>query len=330
MNYRIPYSFLRRLARGLMVLFLLLNGVAFLHAYRFTHFSDEEFLRSEMATDLSWSHKLEMLFTGIRNPRPRNTEIPSIPYQTFTLPGTALLEGWLMEASNPRGTHSRGTVVLFHGYAGWKAELLPVAEAFHSLGYRTVMVDFPGSGGSEGSNTTIGYREAQDVRTVYDYAREQFPDDPLILYGFSMGSAAILRAVSEYAIAPDALILGCPFSTLYQTVQNRFRMLGVPPFPFAALLTFWGGVQHGYWAFGHNPADYAERVTIPTLLLYGPQDQRVSLAETKQVYQALAGPKQLELFEQADHELYVVHDPARWEEVMTSFLQFHLHKVCSH
>jgi esterase/lipase len=56
------------------------------------------------------------------------------------------------------------------------------------------------------------------------------------------------------------------------------------------------------------------------LLLYGQRDQRVTLSETQQIYQALAGPKQLVVFEQADHESYAGHDPQRWQEKVSSFL----------
>ena len=294
---------------------LLVNAIAFLHAYRFTHFSSAEIARSEVATNIPLTQKLRMLLTGIDNPRPQNRTLPAVPHETITLKGTAMMEGWLIPVEQPKGT-----VVLFHGYAGWKGELLPAAEAFRNLGYRTLLIDFPGSGGSEGDDTTIGYREAQDVRVVYAYARQQFPEEKLILYGFSMGAAAIMRAIEVYNIAPDALVLGCPFSTMRETVHNRFRMLGVPSFIFADLLVLWGGVQHGYWAFSHNPVDYAERITIPTLLLYGKRDQRVTLSETKQIYQALAGPKQLIVFEQADHESYAAHDTGRWKEVVSSFL----------
>lgn len=300
-----------------MVIILMANGLAFIHAYYFTHFTDsDDVSRTAASANIPLSEKLAILLTGPRNPRPQNTKLPALPYQVHTIEGTATMETWLIDTAVPKGT-----VVLFHGYASQKSDLLPVAEAFHALGYRTLLVDFPGSGGSEGNSTTIGYREAEDVRVVYDYARTQFPEEQLILYGFSMGSAAIMRAVSTYDIAPDALILGCPFSTLHETVQNRFRMLGVPAIPLATFLTFWGGVQHGYWAFAHNPVDYAQQITIPTLLLYGKQDQRVTLAETQRVYQALAGSKWLEVFEQADHELYVCNNPQRWKETVTSFLQ---------
>ncbi len=306
----------RRLGVLGTVTLLLINAVAFLHAYRFTHFSSAKVARSEVATDIPFAQKLGMLFTGIDNPRPQNRTLPSVPYETIILKGTATLEGWLIPVEQPKGT-----VVLFHGYAGWKGELLPAAEAFRALGYRTLLIDFPGSGGSEGDDTTIGYREAQDVRAVYDYARQQFAEKKLTLYGFSMGAAAIMRAVDMYDLAPDALVLGCPFSTMRETVHNRFRMLGVPPVVFADLLVLWGGVQHGYWAFSHNPVDYAERITIRTLLLYGQRDQRVTLAETEQIYQALAGPKRLVVFERADHESYAGHDPQRWKETVSSFLE---------
>ena len=228
----IPYrSVWRCLVISLMLFALLVNAIAFLRAYRFTHFSGE-LVRSEMLPHVSLTEKLGMLFTGMKNPRPHDSVTPTVPHRSVIINGTATMEGWLMDAEQ-----SRGTVIIFHGYAGQKAQLLPVAEAFRTLGYQTLLVDFPGSGGSESDDTTIGYREAQDVRSVYEYARLRYPKEPTILYGFSMGAAAIMRAVSEYHIGPDALILDCPFSTMRETVHNRFRMLDVPSFLLADLLS---------------------------------------------------------------------------------------------
>ena len=314
MNFRSP---LPRIIRWLIVLVLLANGMAYMHAYHFTHFArGDDVSRTAASANIPLSEKVMILLTGPRNPRPQNKKLPALPYQTHTIEGTTTLEAWLIDAATPQGT-----VALFHGYASQKSDLLPVAEAFHALGYRTLLIDFPGSGGSEGNSTTIGYQEAEDVRAVYEYIYTLFPGEKLILYGFSMGAVAMMRAVSAYDIAPDALIIGCPFTTLHETVQHRFRMLGVPPIPMATLLTFWGGVQHGYWAFDHNPVEYAQQIRIPTLLMYGQQDQRVTLAETKRIYQALAGSKWLEVFEQADHELYVCNDPPRWKQTVTLFMQ---------
>jgi uncharacterized protein len=38
------------------------------------------------------------------------------------------------------------------------------------------------------------------------------------------------------------------------------RALHIPPFPLAELIIFWGGVQHGFNAFAHNPVTYAAQV----------------------------------------------------------------------
>jgi hypothetical protein len=136
----------------------------------------------------------------------------------------------------------------------------------------------------------------------------------VVLFGVSMGAAACLRALAQYPadVRPRAAVLESAFGSSYQTVVNRFHILGVPPVPLAALLTFWGGAQHGYWAFGHNPEDYARDVRTPALLLHGDHDVRVTLAEARRIYAGLAGPKRLRVLRGAGHGHYAVTMPVAW------------------
>ena len=53
-----------------------------------------------------------------------------------------------------------------------KSSLLDSAKVFNLLGYRSVLVDFRGSGGSTGSSTTIGVRESQDVALVFQHVHK--------------------------------------------------------------------------------------------------------------------------------------------------------------
>ena len=46
----------------------------------------------------------------------------------------------------------------------------------------------------------------------------------------------------------------------YAYSSDRFHSMKIPSFPMAVLLDFWGGVQNGFWAFGHNPTAYARSV----------------------------------------------------------------------
>src|SRR5690606_33688061 len=194
-----------------------------------------------------------------------------------------------------------GTVLVFHGYLSNKSRMLDKAHEFYNLGYSVLLVDFMGSGGSDGHATTIGYDEAIQVRDAIAYLH-QSGTPKIILFGTSMGAVAILRAIHEYKVSPDAIILECPFGTMQQTVAARFDNMNIPTFPMANLLVFWGGAQHGFWAFAHNPQEYAQDVTCATLLMYGAKDKTVSRQETDNIYNNIKGNKQLVIFPEAGHE----------------------------
>jgi alpha-beta hydrolase superfamily lysophospholipase len=197
--------------------------------------------------------------------------------------------------------------------------MLDKSDEYIRMGYSTFLVDFRGTGGSDGNQTTIGYHEAEDVKACFDYvARQQ--ESNIILFGTSMGAVAILKAARDYALRPAGAILECPFGSMYQTTCARFRQMGVPPFPMAGLLVFWGGVQNGFWAFGHNPQEYAKRVTFPILLLYGEKDAEVSRAETDQIYAHLVGKKTLVIYLKAAHENYLKQYKSEWREDVNGFL----------
>jgi len=122
-------------------------------------------------------------------------------------------------------------VILFHGYSAEKTCLIREAKTFIDLGASVLLVDFRGSGGSSECYTTIGVREADDVAAVVRYASASLPHSSVVLFGQSMGAVAILRAVKEHGIAPDAVILEAVFDTMLNTVRNRFAAMGIPSFP---------------------------------------------------------------------------------------------------
>ena len=298
-----------------LLLFAGINVILYNHAYHFTHFSPAGTQKTARPEQLSFGEKVTLAFTGVRNPKPVNAARPREPFRVVHLQNERKnrLEGWFIGAEG-----AAGTVVLFHGYTSTKSQLLTEAEAFRELGFNTLLVDLSGHGGSGGHVTTIGYHEAADVAAAYVYAREV--DDRVILYGVSMGAAAILRAVPAYGLRPDALVLECPFATMLQATRNRFRIMHLPEYPLAELLVFWGGWQNDYDAAGHNPADYARQVQVPTLLMYGLRDRRVIRPEVEAIYRNLRGPKELVYFKDLEHQSYCKKEPQRWRAVVNRFL----------
>ena len=288
--------------------------MAYNHAYKFTHFTKTEGERIK-PENLSFISKIKVLFLGVDNFRPVNTEQPEQPFETTLIQSRQSLECWLKKEKN-----SPGIVVLFHGYSGSKSGNISYGKAFNKMGYTTLLVDFMGSGGSEGNQTTIGFKESQDVKAVFDYIQKTFPNEEIILFGTSMGAVAIMKAVADYAIQPNKIILECPFGTMRKTVQKRFEAMNVPTFPFADMLLFYGGIQNGFNAYRHQPIEYAKAIKTPVLLLYGKKDERVTLAETNDIFESLNGEKKLVILKNSAHQNYLTNDENIWLEAVEAFL----------
>lgn len=309
----------KRLYLALALLVIVPNALVYRHARAMLTFV-EMGERTRVPESLSLWRKGAVLLTGVTLTRPVNRVQPDsvgLPYSTLRVPvrdGLAL-EAWRMDHPDPRGL-----VLMFPGYGQAKAALLPEARAFYDFGYDVWLVDFRGCGGSDPSGTSIGYHEAEDVAAVMRQVAEAQIRRPVILYGQSMGGAAILRAIAKSDVRPDAVIVEAVFDTMVATVGHRFHAMRLPAFPFAHWLVFWGSAHMGGNGFSHNPVDYAAHVTCPTLVLYGAADARVAPAEARRVYAALTGPKAEHEFASALHgSLFSVHSE-EWTRVVSAFL----------
>lgn len=291
---------------SVLVLFVLLNAVLFFQAWALTHYAPDITGKTQDPHKLSFGQKMKVVFTGVKNPRPVNRHLPDVKYSSLDLQSNKRINAWIIPAGNPRGT-----VILFHGFGGEKSGLLGKASIFRDSGFNTVLVDFMGSGASEGNQTTIGYAEAEEVKTAFDYVRQK-GEKHLLLFGISMGAVAIMRAEAVFAIRPEANIIECPYGTLMKTVDARFRNMGMPTFPMAPMLVFWGGLQNGFNGFKLNPEEYAKSIQAPTLLMYGAKDDKVSMTETQEIYANLAGEKKLVVYPEAAHENYLTKYRPEW------------------
>jgi uncharacterized protein len=287
----------------ILAFFVLMNILAYSGAYLMTHYSEPG----------QW---------GV--PKPNSSKTPanidlSYSTQRLLVSNSEWVETWLIPAA---GAEVKGTVLLFPGKDSSKAkQLLTPAQVFHDLHYNSLLVDFRGVGGSSGNTTTLGVREAEDVALVLKEADRLQLKRPFVLYGISMGSAAILTAIAKGNIKPDGIILELPFARSIDALRSRVKAFHIPSFPLAELVVFWGGVQHGFNAFAHNPVTYASQVQCPTLIMHGSLDQWTAIDEIKEILQNLRGSKELVLFPNTGHTLLVTVDRKLWQTSVDRFLQ---------
>ena len=227
------------------------------------------------------------------------------------------LESWFIKNDT---APAKGTVLMFHGHGGNRSANLPEAMAFIKMGYNVFMTDFRAHGNSDGTQCTIGIKEAADVKAAYDHVLAS-GEKNMVLWGISLGGATVLHAVAKYELKPQYVIAEMSYGSLYKAVNGRLHIMGLPQQPFAPLLTFWGGALNGVWAFGMQPEQFAKKITCPVLVQCGRKDERVSAAETNNIYNNLAGKKQLVFYEEAGHQSLYQKEPEKWQQTVKAFLQ---------
>lgn len=309
---------LKILLRSIIIIFVLLNVIVAFHAYKFTHFyNNGEITVKRPEEKTGWDKTREMFF-GINAVKKPNDVTADSTYKTVYLKTTdsLKLEAWFIAADS-----SKGTVLLFHGHGGNKSGVIKEAESFNKMGYHTLLVDFRAHGNSEGNTCTIGNDESEDVKLAYDYIKGR-GEKNIVLWGISMGASTITKAVKDYQLEPQKIILEMPFGTIKDAVAGRVKMMGLPTEPVSTLLTFWGGTLRGFWAFGMKPQEFVSSVKCPVLLQWGRNDPRVSISEEEILFKNIPNAnKKMVVYEDTGHESICKKETAKWEAEVAAFLK---------
>ncbi len=310
-------TFLKRTARVLVGLFVLLNIMAAVHAYNFTHFYIDPSLKKPNRDEMSLGEKAGAIFLGVKSPKPVNQILPAVKYETIylTTKDDLKLEGWHIRTAS-----SKGTVLLFHGHGSCKSKVLDEAMYFYSLHYNVFLLDFRAHGGSEGEVCTIGAKEAEDVKLAFDYIRGS-GEKNIILWGISLGAATITKGINDYDLDPQKVILEMPFGSLLQAVRARVKIMGLPSEPVSSLLTFWGGVEQGFWAFDHCPSEFVKKIKCPVLLQWGVHDGRISKEETQGIFENIQSRKKFVPYTNSAHQSLYAKEPEKWKSTVKEFLE---------
>ncbi|MCG8696837.1 MAG: alpha/beta hydrolase [Bacteroidales bacterium] len=300
---------MKYLVRTILIMVIILITVSGFHAHRVTHFHEIG------PTETNGDNLLKSFFFGVKVPRPENNRTPKLPYETVSLGNDNKIECWEIKADS-----SNKAIIIFHGYTSKKSDMLKKAYFFVKLGYNVFMPDFMGSGGSFGNKSTIGVKEAEQVKLCVDYIKTHNPSE-LILVGTSMGAAAIMKAINDYNIEADKLILECPFGSMRKSFRNHIRIKNLPAFAFTDFIMIWNNMYHGINMYAHRPVTYAKNINIESLLIYGVNDRRVTRKETDQIFKNLNGKKELLILKNSAHANYLKKDKEKWLESVAIFLE---------
>jgi alpha-beta hydrolase superfamily lysophospholipase len=309
---------LKWVGRVLIAQLILINISAAFHAYRITHYYNDDKVRNQRSSQGKFFLRTWRLMTGRKLAKSLIQYSPGIPYDTvqLTTKNGLKLEAWYMIADS-----AKGTVILFHGLNSNKGNVLGEAFEFLSLGYNAMLVDIRAHGNSDGIVNTIGYKESEEVKLAYDHILKK-GEKNIVLWGMSLGAVIISKAIWQYDLKPQKVILEMPFNRLQDHIRARARISGFPGEPFGFFVTFWTGLEQGYWGYGHTATKYVRKIACPVLLQWGNADEYVLKKEIDKIFKAIgSAEKKLEVYDGAGHAPLLAANESKWQKTVNDFLK---------
>jgi len=257
----------------------------------------------------------QVMIRTIRQP----TDPPPVGCEEIWFDSQGLrLRGWIL-----KGEPERAGVVIVHGLGDSLESYLAIGDTLKRRGHNVLLFDLRGHGASEGRYTTLGGLEREDVRAAMEQARQRdLADNGIVLFGFSMGAVAALRAAADRDDV-RAVVVETPFDTYRDSVAHHAWLLyklpaWFPVIPLAIAAAEW---RAGFDADDVDAVDAARRIRAPLLAIADGGDPRMPESVVRRVFDAHPGPKSFWVAPGAQHVGAVLH-PEYWPRVL-AFLEDH-------
>jgi pimeloyl-ACP methyl ester carboxylesterase len=244
--------------------------------------------------------------------RPENME--------FQVPELGKREAWFFP-----GLRGAATIVLCHGYGSSRGELLTLVSALQDHQYNVFVFDFTAHGAVAGI-TTLGYREAEELRRAVDAVAGRSDVDParVGLWGYNLGAYAALRE-AENDKRVRALILDSVYDQPEQMVKVGVERNGLGGFPLmikSAELSF----KYLNYAHRQDPPLSSQLLAlngVPTLFIQALDDPELA-GITREMFLKAPEPREQAIIAHGNYVSMNEDDKRAYENRIVSFFLMHM------
>lgn len=212
--------------------------------------------------------------------------------------------------------------LVLHGGPGTDhTQVLDVACALSLQGYRVLVPDLAAHGKSEGAASSLGIREAEDVRAWVEWIMLEDMDARIVCFGQDEGGAALLLAAaggmleSVRAVAADSAYVSVQARALDLLAEIDAgwlcRLLLEPAFRLV------NGVSIRAGQITERMAGAA----VPLLLIHGTGDTQVLAWQSEALAEAAGENAQLLLVEGAEHGMARYLEPDTYYDALLGFFE---------
>jgi uncharacterized protein len=221
------------------------------------------------------------------NPQELTPSKVGLDYREVNIHSTDGLElaGWWIPGNDP----SRA-VVLVPGIEGDKSDrhVVKTASVYAGAGYGVMMIDLRAQGGSEGERVTMGYKEMRDVRGALLWLNERgFAPEEVVLHGFSLGGATVLRAAPKSGVA--AVVEESAYADLPLILRQQLPEVSGLPSLFTPGIFLMGKLFLGIDPWAVRPEEDARRLCeegVRLLIIHSKDDEAVPFEHAERIKEA--------------------------------------------
>ncbi len=224
----------------------------------------------------------------------------------------ATLAGWHLSIPN-----SSTTAILLHPIRGDRRSMLSRAKLLRANGYSTLLIDLQSHGESVGQRITMGHLEKHDVNAAVEFVRNLDSNQKIAIVGRSLGGAATIFANPEV----DVIVLESVYPTVTEAIHNRIQMrMGFLHHIVAPLLLVQLNPRLGISPDQLCPINGLSQIKCPILIASGDCDEHTTIDETKRIFEIANEPKELVIFNAAEHVDLLAHDPSKYENEIVGYV----------
>lgn len=223
-----------------------------------------------------------------------------------------MLHGWFVPSGNG------ATIILAHGHAQNRAQLLPEAAILVEAGFGVLLFDWRAHGESEGDFTSWGWLEQEDLAAALGFLSQHPKVDPFRLgaLGFSRGGTVSLEVAARDSRI-RAVVAASTSTSLREALARDFGSG-----PLAVLPTRLVFALHGVDIDSVRPIEKICAVSPRSvLIIHGAADEATPVENGRRFWNAACAPSEYWEVPGAGHGNFELAAPAEYGPRLVRFFQ---------
>lgn len=313
----------------LLILFVIYIGICL--------YASNKFVQAALFRDSEWyektGHKLfnpdnytkvRTKYTDIEDRQ--NADVDKFWQEEYTNEYKLNLDGdtiFAREFKQNDNANSHFWILAIHGYRSYgKRDMGYPALRFFHHGFNVLVPDLRAHGKSTGNKIGLGWLERKDIETWIKKITEVDPKAEIILFGGSMGGAAVLMTSGDKLPNNVKIIIA---DSAYDSIDKLFRdklkhQFHFPTWPIVEFTNHYIKKYLGFSVADASTVKQLKKNKRPLLLLHGTKDKFVPHKALYPNLEASQGFKEGVLFKNAPHLSSWIWDERKYFDTVFNFI----------